>query len=152
MLTIQGLRQTLDAERVMSYIKVHYGLCGKSLSLLPWKGRCNIVHGVLGRVGQGERSVGTARDSMTASGDHHKLTTRVGSWKYSRRYFAIAMAMPSGSLMFCLRSSWSTPRKPSFHRFFSSSVLPGLAVPSCRRSLSPVNGQSIRGLPACTRM
>lgn len=67
----------------------------------------------------------------------HKLTTRVSSSRNCRRYFAISTAMPLGSLMLLVRSSFSTPRKPSFHFCLSSSVFPGFAVPSWTSSFSP---------------
>jgi hypothetical protein len=79
----------------------------------------------------------------------HKLTTRVSSRKYWRRYFAISTAMPFGSLTFFVRSSFRTVRNPSFHLRCSSGVLPGLAVPSWTRSFSPrvckVSLRTLRG-------
>lgn len=66
-----------------------------------------------------------------------RFTTRVSSFKNSRRYLIISAAMPLGSLMRRLRRSVSTPRSPSFQSCFSSAVLPGLAVPSWTSSFSP---------------
>lgn len=67
----------------------------------------------------------------------HRLTTRVSSLRNCRRYLAISAAIPFGSLMLFLRSSFKTPRRPSFHCCFSCDVLPGLAVPSWTSSCSP---------------